>query len=107
MTGSTPIFDVELILPDGIGLNKEAPSSFSVTSGSTKLAKGKVEGLRTVVNLVKFAEDPGECRLEMKLYLCSKSDGTCFVRNLEAIMAIDLCDGEAADNSVQVILKVP
>ena len=98
---------MELILPDGVGLNEEAPSSFSVTSGKTKLAKGKVAGLRTVADLVKFDDDSVECRLEMKLYLCSKSDRTCFVRNLEAVVAVDICDGETADNSVQVILKVP
>ena len=98
---------MELILPDGVGLNEEAPSSFSVNTGATKLAKGKVAGLRTVVDSVKFDDGPVECRLEMKLYLCSKSDGTCFVRNLEAVVAVDVCDGETADNSVLVILKVP
>lgn len=105
--GATPSFIMELTLPEGVGLNEEAPSSFTLTSGSNRLAKGDVKGLRTVVDPIDLERLSGECRLEARLYLCSKSDGTCFVRNLEAVVSVDVCDGEGAGDSVQVTLRLP
>ena len=93
---------MELILPEGVGMNEEAPSSFTLTSSSTRLVKG----LRTVVESIEL-ERSGECRLEAKLYLCSKSDGTCFVRTAEAVVSVDMCDDEDARDSVTVTLKLP
>ena len=95
-----------LILPEGVGLNEEAPSSFTMSSGPSRLAKGDVKGLRTVVNTIVL-ERPGEFLLESRLYLCSKSDGTCFVRNVEAVVSVDVGDGEDARDSVHVTLKLP
>ena len=95
-----------LILPEGVGLNEEAPSSFTMSSGPSRLAKGDVKGLRTVVNTIVL-ERPGEFLLESRLYLCSKSDGTCFVKNVEAVVYVDVCDGEEAGDSVHVTLKLP
>ena len=97
---------MELILPEGVGMNEEAPSSFTLTSASTRLAKGEVKGLRTVVESIEL-ERSGECRLEAKLYLCSKSDGTCFVRTAEAVVSVDMCDDEDARDSVTVTLRLP
>ena len=54
--------------------------------------------VRTVGDSVKSCDDPGECWLEMKLFLCSKFDGMCFVRNLEAVMSVYICDGETGEN---------
>ena len=101
---------MELILPEGVGLNEEAPSSFTLASGSKRLAKGDVKGLRTVVGPIELPEKrlgEGECRIEARLYLCNRSGGTCFVRNLEAVVSVGVCDGESAGDSVQVTLKVP
>ena len=98
---------MEMILPEGVGLNEEAPSSFTLTSGSIVLAEGEVKGLRTVMDSIELLGHPGEWRLEARLYLCSKSDGTCFVRTAEAVVSVDVCDDEAARDSVIVTLKLP
>ena len=98
---------MELIMPEGVGLNKEAPSSFTLVSGSNRLAKGNVRGPRTVTDPIELPDRVGECRLEARLYLCSKSDGTCFVRNVEAVVTVDVCDGEGAEESIEVTLKLP
>ena len=98
---------MELILPEGVGMNEEAPSSFTLTSASTRLAKGEVKGLRTVAESIELLGRSGECRLEAKLYLCSKSDGTCFVRTAEADVSVEMCDDEDARDSIQITLKLP